>query len=52
MRMPSRHAFITHNVKRVEDAEAFRSGCSPQPNAEIYVAEGPEFETDIGQGFQ
>lgn len=46
----ARRAFITHNVKRAEDAEAFRQLRSPQPNAEIYVAEGPEFETDIGQG--
>lgn len=44
-------AFITHNVKRVEDAEAFRQLRSPQPNAEIFVAEGPEFYTDVGQGF-
>jgi uncharacterized membrane protein YfhO len=46
----SPRAFITHNVKRVPDDEAFRQLRSPQPNAEIYVAEGPEFETDIGQG--
>jgi len=47
----ARRAFITHNVKRVDDAEAFRQLRSPLPNAEIYVAEGPEFETDVGQGF-
>lgn len=47
----SPRAFITHNVKRVDDAEAFRQLRSPEPNAEIYVAEGPEFETDVGQGF-
>jgi hypothetical protein len=44
-------AFITHNVRRVDDAEAFRQLRSAEPNAEIYVAEGPEFETDVGQGF-
>ena len=47
----SPRAFITHNVKRADDAEAFRQLRSPEPNAEIYVAEGPEFETDVGQGF-
>lgn len=44
-------AFITHNVRRADDAEAFRQLQSPQPNAEIYVADGPEFESDVGQGF-
>jgi hypothetical protein len=47
----TRRAFITHNVKQVDDQEAFRQLRSPQPNAEIYVAEGPEFDTDVGQGF-
>lgn len=47
----SPRAFITHNVKRVNDAEALAQLRSPQPNAEIYVSEGPEFETDVGQGF-
>lgn len=47
----SARAFITHNVKRVDDAEAFKQLRSHQPNAEIYVAEGPEFDTDVGQGF-
>lgn len=46
----ARRAFITHNVKRAADAEAFAQLRSTHPNAEIYVAEGPEFETDIGQG--
>src|SRR5581483_9738799 len=47
----SPRAFITHNVRRVSDEEAFQQLHSPQPNAEIYIAEGDEFETDIGQGF-
>lgn len=47
----SPRAFITHNVKQVSDAEAFRQLRSAQPNAEIYVSEGPEFYTDVGQGF-
>jgi hypothetical protein len=46
----SRRAFVTHNVKQADDAEAFRQLRSPEPNAEIYVAEGPGFETDVGQG--
>ncbi len=45
-----RRAFITHNVRRVEDAEALAQLRSPKPNAEIFVAEGPEFETDLGHG--
>jgi hypothetical protein len=44
-------AFITHNVKQMSDAEALRQLRSPQPNAEIYVSDGPEFYTDVGQGF-
>ncbi len=47
----SPRAFITHNVKQASDAEAFRQLQSPHPNAEIYVSEGPEFDTDVGQGF-
>ncbi len=47
----SPRAFITHNVKRLDDADAFKQLESPEPNAEIYVADGPEFETDVGQGF-
>lgn len=47
----SPRVFVTHNVKRVDDAEAFKQLHSPEPNAEIYVAEGPEFDSDIGQGF-
>lgn len=47
----SPRAFITHNVQAVSDDEAFRQLRSPQPNAEIFVSEGPEFDTDIGQGF-
>ncbi|TAH51858.1 MAG: hypothetical protein EYC68_08740 [Chloroflexota bacterium] len=46
----SPRAFVTHNVKRADDAEAFRQLRSPAPSAEIFVAEGPEFDTDIGQG--
>lgn len=44
-------AFVTHNVRRADDAEAFRQLHAPIPNAEIFVADGPEFESDIGQGF-
>ncbi len=47
----SPRVFITHNVKRADDAEAFQQLRSPEPNAEIYVADGPEFDTDVGQGF-
>lgn len=47
----SPRAFITHNVKQVDDAEAFRQLRSAHPNAEIYVSEGPELYTDVGQGF-
>lgn len=43
-------AFITHNVRRADDEEAFRQLRSPFPNAEIYVAEGEDSETDVGQG--
>ncbi len=46
----SPRTFVTHNVKRVDDAEAFRQLHSPQPNAEIYVSDGPEFGSDVGQG--
>lgn len=47
----SPRAFITHNVKRASDAEALRQLQAPHPNAEIYVSDGPEFDSDIGQGF-
>jgi hypothetical protein len=43
-------AFVTHNVKQADDAEAFAQLHSPLPNAEIYVSDGPEFESDTGQG--
>lgn len=46
----SRRAFVTHNVRKADDAEAFRQLHLQVPNAEIFVAEGPEFDTDIGQG--
>lgn len=46
----SPRAFVTHNVKREADATAFLQMRSPEPNAEIYIADGPEFETDVGQG--
>lgn len=46
----SPRTFITHNVKRATDEEAFHQLRSPLPNAEIYVSDGPEFESDVGQG--
>lgn len=47
----SPRVFITHNVKQADDAEAFSQLHAPLPNAEIYVAEGPEFDSDVGEGF-
>jgi hypothetical protein len=46
----SPRALITHNVRRVGDEEAFQQLRSPQPSAEIFVSDGPELETDVGQG--
>lgn len=46
----SPRAFVTHNVKQVSDAEAFAQLHSPLPNAEIYIADGPEFDSDMGEG--
>jgi hypothetical protein len=46
----SPRAFITHNVRRVADEEVFQQLRSPQPSAEIFVSDGPELETDVGQG--
>lgn len=43
-------AFVTHNVKQADDAEAFRQLQAPIPNAQIFVSDGPEFDSDLGQG--
>lgn len=46
----SPRAFITHNVRVATDDEAFQQLRSAQPNAEIYISEGYEFDSDLGQG--